>query len=504
MSNQVELRVAELKKETLRRSFDLPHEQLGLFTAQWIQELFDLTMKSLEKQSSSSIDVDMKIRLLDERAKEIENKESELVLVEKKIKDCNFELACKEKELGFVRKRIGVCNNRTEQIELKEREVRESEKELVLMKEQKASIRAMIEACTEKLEAIEESYDAVKAKLESEKRELELTQTFMKDLLVKLRLYEDNLQSLQSTVRLRENELECKEKELELKEREFCRIQERIEESWRKEKEKHLDSLKKDLEDRVQDLEIKERQFEERVREFELREREFDSLRKAVEDSSKNLELRQKKLSDILQLHPKRSAAPENLTSSGRNLQILLNQHLRRHDVIFCNVFDTIRKAADPALLVLDAMSGFYPPHSREGYVEFDVSIIRRTCILLLEQLSSLAPEINSQVQGEALKVAVEWKKNMEDTVKDSLVVLGFLHLLAAYKLASAFDGNELASLLDIVANHRQTPKLRRSLGFADEVPVMHHGIATSGSGEQLQIQNPYKRPRTETYLLLI
>lgn len=100
--------------------------------------------------------------------------------------------------------------------------------------------------------------------------------------------------------------------------------------------------------------------------------------------------------------------------------------------------------------------------------------------------------------------MAVEWKKNMEDTVKDSLVVLGFLHLLAAYKLASAFDSNELASLLDIVANHRQTPKLRRSLGFADEVPVTHHGIATSASREQLQIQNPYKRPRTETYLLLL
>ena len=111
MSHQVELRVAELKKETLRTSFDLAHEQLGMFTAQWIEELFDLTMKSLEEQSSSSIDVDMKIRLLDERAKEIENKESELVLVEKKIKDCNFELACKEKELGFVRKRIGVCNS---------------------------------------------------------------------------------------------------------------------------------------------------------------------------------------------------------------------------------------------------------------------------------------------------------------------------------------------------------------------------------------------------------
>ncbi|GAY63036.1 hypothetical protein CUMW_222390 [Citrus unshiu] len=359
----------------------------------------------------------------------------------------------------------------------------------------------MIEACTEKLEAIEESYDAAKAKLESEKKELELTQTFMKDLLVKRSLHEDNIQSLQSTIRLRENELECKEKELELKEREFCRIQERIEESSQelllkenqlksvlaciedcsKEdqvKEKELisvgksivkwarregDSLKKDLEDRVEDLEIKERQFEEHVREFELREREFDSLRKAVEDSSKNLELRQKKLSDILQLHRKKSAGPENLTSSGRNLQILLNQHLQRHDVIFCKVFETIRRAADPALLVLDAMSGFYP-HSREGYVGFDV--------------------------------AVEWKKNMEDTVKDSLVVLGFLHLLAAYKLASAFDCNELASLLDIVANHRQTPKLRRSLGFADEVPVTHHvstplGFSTHSSSSLETNANP-------------
>ncbi|GAY63034.1 hypothetical protein CUMW_222380, partial [Citrus unshiu] len=486
----VELRVAELKKETLRRSFDLAHEQLGMFTAQWIEELFDLTMKSLEEQSSSSIDVDMKIRLLEERAKEIESKENELVLVEKKIKDCNFELACKEKELGLVRKRNGVCNSELQskedelnlvknsaekwpkRLNLKKEEqkrlesldgkaIEGSEKELVLRKEQKASIRAMIEACTEKLEAIEESYDAAKAKLESEKKELELTQTFMKDLLVKRSLHEDNIQSLQSTIRLRENELECKEKELELKEREFCRIQERIEESSQELllKENQLKSVLACIEDCS-----KEDQFEEHVREFELREREFDSLRKAVEDSSKNLELRQKKLSDILQLHRKKSAGPENLTSSGRNLQILLNQHLQRHDVIFCKVFETIRRAADPALLVLDAMSGFYP-HSREGYVGFD--------------LSSLAPKINSQVQGEALKVAVEWKKNMEDTVKDSLVVLGFLHLLAAYKLASAFDCNELASLLDIVANHRQTPKLRRSLGFADEVPVTHHDVAS-------------------------
>ncbi|KAK9215369.1 hypothetical protein WN944_007374 [Citrus x changshan-huyou] len=43
---------------------------------QWkdLEEHFDLTMGSLEKQNN---DVDMEIKLLDERAKEIESKESE-------------------------------------------------------------------------------------------------------------------------------------------------------------------------------------------------------------------------------------------------------------------------------------------------------------------------------------------------------------------------------------------------------------------------------------------
>lgn len=47
-----------------------------VFTAQWkdLEEHFDLTMKSLEKQSNG---VDLEIRLLEEHAKEIESKESE-------------------------------------------------------------------------------------------------------------------------------------------------------------------------------------------------------------------------------------------------------------------------------------------------------------------------------------------------------------------------------------------------------------------------------------------
>ncbi|KAK9218859.1 hypothetical protein WN943_007497 [Citrus x changshan-huyou] len=236
-----------------------------------------------------------------------------------------------------------------------------------------------------------------------------------------------------------------------------------------KEKEKLFDSLKKGLEDRFQDLEVKERLFEKRVKDFEIREKEFDSIRKTVEGQGKNLEL-QVKIEE-----------QENLTSEGRNLQLLLNQHLQKHDLIFGKIFNTVNRARDPASLVLDAMSGFYPPHSSERDVEFQVGIIRRSWILLLEQLLTVAPEINAQVRDEALKVAGEWNKKMRVGVENSLEVLGFLHLLAAYRLASAFDSNELESLLLFVAQHRQTPKLRQSLGFADKVTGPQRSTATGG-----------------------
>ena len=104
--------------------------------------------------------------------------------------------------------------------------------------------------------------------------------------------------------------------------------------------------------------------------------------------------------------------------------------------------------------------------------MEFDVSIVRRTCILLLEQLSDVASEINPLVRDEAMKVAGEWKEKMRAAVENSLEVLGLLHLLGAFRLAPAFDGNELESLLAIVAEDRQTPILCRSLGFVDKVLV--------------------------------
>ncbi|KAH9688553.1 hypothetical protein KPL70_015160 [Citrus sinensis] len=521
-----ELRVAESKKETLRRSFDMAHSQANsvlLFTVQWkdLEEHFDLTKKSLEKQSNY---VDVKIRLLDQRAKEIESKEIKLVFVEKKIEDCNGELECKEKELGLVQKRIGECNC---ELHLKENELNSLSESLNIKKEELSSVeewinkcqayqkelqllKNLIKECCDEIELREKKVGEVQRSIEEREKQLAYKQRNISSIQTLIEDYEEvlrdkeksygevkkslvlsakfvqqsiedcskefqwkkeELSSIEKTIAECSKEVELKKNQLNLVQHESNLVQTRTIGYLKefKEKEKHFDSLKKGLENRSQDLEVKEREFEKRVKEFELREKEFDSIRKAVEDHSKNL-LLQVKIED-----------PENLTSSGRNLQSLLNQHLQKHDLIFCKVFDTIKRACDPALLVLDAMSGFYPPHSRERDLEFDVSIIRRSCILLLEQLSTVAPEINAQVRDEAMKVAGEWKKKMRVAVENSLEVLGFLHLLAAYRLTPAFDGEELESLLCIVAQHRQAPKLRQTLGFGDKVPGLQCSITAEG-----------------------
>lgn len=83
-----------------------------------------------------------------------------------------------------------------------------------------------------------------------------------------------------------------------------------------KEREKHFYSLKTGIEDCLQDLEAKERPFGKSVKEFELGEKKIDSIRKAVEDHGKNLELKEKKMSNILQLQVKFEET-ENSTGDG-------------------------------------------------------------------------------------------------------------------------------------------------------------------------------------------
>lgn len=65
------------------------------------------------------------------------------------------------------------------------------------------------------------------------------------------------------------------------------------------------------------------------------------------------------------------------------------------------------------------------------------------------------------------MKLAGEWKARMSAVEENSLEVLGFLQLLVAFKLASAFCPDEIQSFLGTVSQHRQAPELRQALGNA-------------------------------------
>lgn len=200
------------------------------------------------------------------------------------------------------------------------------------------------------------------------------------------------------------------------------------------------------------------------------------------------------------------------VTMDGRNLQLFLNENADNHGRMGNEVFAALRMSADPAKLVLDAMEGFYPPHLKNGVVEFEGAVVRRSCVLLLEQLTRVGPPIRPQVREEAARLAHEWKAKMGVEVGDSLEVLGFLWLLGAYRLTSDFDKNEILKHFENVVQHRQANELARALGLTDSsagTGILLSQVMTNQSpSKRLELKNAIAsssvRPCPELKLLCI
>lgn len=157
------------------------------------------------------------------------------------------------------------------------------------------------------------------------------------------------------------------------------------------------------------------------------------------------------------------------VTMDGKNLQLYLCESEKDLDSMADEVSKALRHSMDPAKLVLDAMQGFYPPHLKKGDKEFGVDIVR-SCILLLEQLRRISPQIKVHMKEAALKLVRQWKAKMIAGVNNFLEVIGFLQLLACYGLDSAFEPGELLSLLEVVGQHRQISELCQFLGFTEKI----------------------------------
>ncbi|CAI0432275.1 unnamed protein product [Linum tenue] len=279
-------------------------------------------------------------------------------------------------------------------------------------------------------------------------RETEAKEKQLKELESKVQDCKKRLSRFQvvdSSLKLREEKLELKEKQLE-------------------ERYKEFDTEGKKLADRMKDVELKMKQVESRCGESELKDR------KLAKSLSVGVKLEPLDSSMCTMDHSSEANISFCVVMNGRDLQIFLNERCKDHDSMKDEVQTALRLSSDPAKLVLDAMQGFYPPHLKKGGAEFDEAVVKSSCILLLEQLTKMSPEIKPTTRNEAMKLAFDWMTRLKCDAEHALDIMAFLQLLAAYGLASAFDDDELAIQLGVVANFSQAHTLLQDLGLAGKI----------------------------------
>ncbi|KAL5566210.1 hypothetical protein UlMin_029374 [Ulmus minor] len=502
-SNEVELKLKKL--DTIHRvneelSKDLKNNQqevgsLDLLIRDKRREL-DVMMKKCSANQKCRKE---KEREFDRICEAIRERKEKLEFLEKSIKEKSEEAEFKERELqslcGMLKKYQDDVRSTEQQFKLVGISLEGRKRELELKDEQLRVCRRSIDESNKDIKQREEKQDLIERSIVTCSSELEVNEKKLNLVLKEIESKGKNLVSLKKLVDQCARELEIKEgkfngvvKELESKERS---VELKIEEldSLRKKVDEYLEEitlkeqsfglLQRKVEDCSRELEIKESDFQKRVNEFELRQKEVESVRNLMESGANedtNTIRSQVKIEQLECVPPTNTAivpSPASLlhrlSKDGKCLQVLLNQHFKMQDSVGSEILRVLGASSEPAKLVLDAMKDFYPSHLSGGNAQFDLSIVRRSCILLLEQLMKASPQIDPRVREEAMTLAGAWKGKMTAATENYLEVLGFLQLLATYRLASAFDADELHKLVDIVNQQRPESKLCAALCIADK-----------------------------------
>ncbi|KAL3517906.1 hypothetical protein ACH5RR_020495 [Cinchona calisaya] len=156
-----------------------------------------------------------------------------------------------------------------------------------------------------------------------------------------------------------------------------------------------------------------------------------------------------------------------------------------------------LKSSNDPASLVLDSLDGFYGTEMSSSDSKKDSNLLglRRTCIMLMECLSTLLTNLDQEfipgiisedVKERAKVIAEEWKPKLDELDVDassgnSLEAHAFLQLLATFGINSDFDQENLSKLIPMVSRRRQTADLCRSLGLSDKMPGVIDVLVKNG-----------------------
>lgn len=160
-------------------------------------------------------------------------------------------------------------------------------------------------------------------------------------------------------------------------------------------------------------------------------------------------------------------------------LRRYIMDHPNDRETLRSELLDAFQVARDPAKMVLDALTGFFPSNANEDGSS-ELHTMRRSCVFMLEQLMLFSPQIGEDVRQRAKSLAQEWKGKVK-VGDNTLKPMGFLHLLAAYGLGSDYDSTELLELLIDVVRYREVFGLCRGLNLVDKVPDLIQNLIGSG-----------------------
>lgn len=439
---ELEEHIESTKKLVQTRFEEIRNREKEIGVKEKHLEAQDLKFKS--ERDSKAKDLHRIQRLIEEKQRGLDAKEKRFSEVEELIRD-------KEVEYGLIQKRI-------EERQRKLTSVEEKLSEQIRVKEtQLKYVQGLVEKQWKEYDLNDERIRA----MDTKEKDFGLLKKSMEEWATKLEVKERELQRWVE-------KLEGKQKDIGSKVDELNLIDKRVHECLKEVqlKEQQLYSLEKSLHAHSHGLQKKEKELELKQEQCDL-----DLFRKSMELHAQNLKSKENshhlKVEQLENIPP----AANNGNRDGRGVQLLMNHHLRRNDLMLKEIEDILQGSPDPAKLVLDAMHGFYPSNStvENKNKKFDLTVVRRSCNFLLRELKRVSPKVSPQVRGEASKLAAEWKAKMK--TDNWLEVLGFLLLLAAYDLSSDYDMKELESFVGIVAQYYDTAELCPTLGIRGKAP---------------------------------
>ncbi|XP_010494034.1 PREDICTED: myosin heavy chain, cardiac muscle isoform-like [Camelina sativa] len=444
-----------------------------------------------------------------EYGKQLESVEERLASQQKLFQTRSLELVSKKKELDGLSLDLDLANSLNnemkeicQQVKSKGKELEKIERLIQERTGHNESIKMLLEEHSEELASKEKKHSEITEEIRKLSLEIVTKEKTIQQLSEKQHSKQNKLDSTEKHLEKSTAEFVSKEKELcavkdtyreclqnwEMKEKELKSLQEeakKIQDSFQS-KEAEQVKLKASLIEREKELGMKEKQVRVRSENIERKEKKLDAREERIDKKNEQLKSTEQKLAKCVkdyELEAKKLASfcqqnnPDQRVDLVRDagirdeksLQLVLHGHLRKCRQLHLDVLCALKASSDPAKLVLVTIQEL---HERTAITKLEPDSVRRSSICLLECLMDMSPEPKTDVQGEAIKSATEWKKTTLVKAENPVAVLGFLHFLAAFSLAYTFDADKVQNLFDAAFLCQYAPSLCEALGVSSLAPV--------------------------------